>query len=644
MLVIKQKDMHYDFALKLINIDREPSGYCLVEFADGVEKVPIRAAIAQIPFWEVYKTLGYDVFKRHLFLTKGPFNKKIYGRIMHQIYRDVSMDNNDPEYFKRVKDALWMCINHIDDFGTMELNEYHCTFSVVDLSEIATDPKVQELRNIDIDESNGTVVIKQRLTEANNKLIDYLSTRGSLQNESLTDFIEVGALKHAQVGQVMLSYGLRTEIDDKIMKRPVYGGSLSGYQDIIDYAIDNQSARKNIYMTHTAIRKSQYMGRKFAILMSTLQQLYKKPCNPKTLLPWTFTDLNYDKCFGKIFVEKEHPDELIVLTDTNFEKYLNKEILMYSPMTCVHQNGICSRCFGMLHRNYTEGIEIGISCASNFIAIISQLILSTKHYDQATPTVYSVPEQASEVFRVGNRGIMLLQNIAKNATDYKIGVFYNDIRGSISDLQQIKDELNVPAHRYSNIESILIKNKKSDVINEFTMQNDNITPYLSIEFLKYMKDHFTEMEQEKDVLWVGLGEDFVKKPIPIMGSVIRNNSMIDYVDNITNFVEKTHLQKYHNASAALKDFSDMIFEKIKDINIVQIEALLRAHMVTSPTNYRLPIVTNTEDVMFRKTEECISERTIAGQLVFEKHNIHFAKPRTYVSLKEQSIFDPYFDL
>lgn len=644
MFTIKQSDMYYDFALKLINKDRQPSGTCVVEFKDGNEIVPIRAAILQIPFWEVYKTLGYDVFKRHLFFTKGPFNKKIYGKIMHQIYRDISMDDQGQEYFKRVKDALWRCINHIDDFGTMELNEYHCTFSVIDLSEIATDPKVKELRETDIDESNGTVVIKQRLTQANDKLIDYLSTRGTLQNDSLTDFIEIGALKHAQVGQVMLSYGLRTEIDDKVMKRPVYGSSLSGYRDIEDYAIDNQSARKNVYMSHTAIRKSQYLGRKFSILMSILQQLYKKPCNPKTLLPWTFTDINYDKCYGKIFVEKDKPDELIVLTDSNFEKYLDKEILMYSPITCTHQNGICSRCFGMIHKNYTEGVEIGMSCASNFIEKISQLILSTKHYDQATPTVYSVPEPANSVFRVGSKGIMLLQDIAKKATDFKIGIFYKDIRGSISDLQQMKDELSIPVHRYSSIESILIKNKKSNIINELNMVNDHITPYLNAEFLKYMKNNFADMEQEKDVLWIDLNDEFAKKPIPIMGSVIKNNSMLDYVENITNFVEKTYLQKYHDASAALKDFSDIIFNKIKNINIVQIEAIIRSHMVTSNTNYRLPIVEDTRDVMFKKTEECISERTIAGQLVFEKHNVHFAKPRTYISLKEQSIFDPYFDL
>ena len=644
MFTIKQEDMRYSFALYIINKVREPSGICQVEFKDGIEQLPIQAALLQIPFWEVYKELGYDVYKKHLFFTKGPFNKKIYKKIIQQIYNDVTIDNQEPSYMKRVKEALWICINNIDDFGTMELNEFHCTFSVMDLAEIAEDPLVKKLRETDIDEKNGTVIIKQRLTEANDKLIDYLSNRGTLSNDSLTDFIEIGALKHAQVGQVMLSYGLRTEIDDKVMKRPVYGSSLSGYNDIIDYAIDNQSARKNVYMTHTAIRKSQYMGRKFAILMSILQQLYKNPCDTKTLLPFTFTDINYNKCFGKIFIEKDRPDELIVLTESNYDKYLNKEILMYSPITCTHTTGICSRCFGMLSKNYTEGVNIGIDSASNLTSGISQLILSTKHYDQASPTVYVIPEPANEIFRTGSKGIMFVQNFLKESSNYDIGIFYKDIYGSISDLQQITDELNIPAHRYSSIKNILLRNKKTGVITELPLEGNYIIPHLSLNFLKYMRDHFTEMEQEKDVIWVPIVEEFKDKPIPILNSVIKNNSMLTYVENITNFVEKNHLTKYHNASEALKDFSNMIFEKISDVNIVQIEALLRAHMVTSNSNYSLPIVTDVNKVLFKKTEECISERTIAGQMIFEKHNIHFAKPNTYTRLKEQSIFDVYFDL
>lgn len=645
MLTIEQHDMRYETALKLINKDRDPKGRCIVKCMDGDAEMPVKAMILHLPFWQVYKSLGYDIYKKHIFFDRGPYNKSVYKKIMHRIYRDITNEEeNDIEYFKRVKEALWQCINNIDDFGTMELDEYLCTCSIIDLAEIATDPKVQELRNVDIDESNGTVIIKQRLSDANKKFIELLSHRGNLPNDNLTDFIEIGALKNDQVGQCILSYGLRTEIDDKLMRRPVHGSSISGYMDILDYALDNQAARKSIYMTHDAIRKSQYTSRKFAILMSILQQLYKKPCGTKTLLPWMFTEENYNKCFGKIFVLKDKPDEEFILTDTNFEKFLNKEILMYSPMTCTHQNGICSKCFGILSKNYTEGINIGISCASNLTAIISQLILSTKHYNTATPEVYAIPEGAVDFFRNGKNGLWFTQPILKNLKNLELGVFYKDIHGSISDLQQMSDELDVPVHRYSSIESILFKDKKSGNISELVLTNEGMTPHLTIAFLRYMKSKFSEMEQDKEVLWIPMDESLVKQPIPILNSVIKNNSMMTYVENITNFVEKTQLQKYHDASLALKDFSNLIFDKVKDINIVQIEALLRAHMVTSNTNYMLPVVTDTKKVIFKKTKDCISERTIAGQLIFEKHNLHFAEPRTYCTLKEPSVFDAYFNL
>lgn len=643
MLTITQQDMTYNTALDIISQDRKPKGLCRVEFEDKAVEAPVRAVLLQLPAWEIYRMLGHPVYSKHLFFTQGPYGKKVYKKMMHQIYRDVFRDNNDKEYFYKVKDALWVAINHIDEYGTMELNEYHCTLSIVDLAEIATDPKIKPLRDIDIDEKNGTVLIKQRLLDSNRKLLEYLRTRGSIQNDALCDFIEINSLKESQVGQVIISYGLRTEINDRLIKRPVYGSSLTGYQSILDYAIDNQAARKNVYFAHDAIRKSQYFNRKMAIALSILRQLYKEFCKTRTLLPWTFTETNYDKCYGKIFIDKDL-DQPVILTAENFEQYLNREILMYSPLTCAHTDGICHTCFGALSANHTDGCNIGFSCASNFVSVVSQLILSTKHVDQATPTVYVVPEPANEVFRTGKRGIVFTAPFLKQVENLEVGVFYSDIHGSIGDLQHFTDELSVPDHRYSEISTILVRNKENNAVSELQMRTGEMMPFLTLEFLGFLRDHFTELRQEKDVVWIPLGEDYKKNPLPIMRSVVYNNSMLMCVEHISNFVEKNLLRKYHNATAALKDFSELVFQNVSDINIVQLEALLRAHMVTSESNYSLPIVTDVNDVHFRKTEEIISERTIAGQLVYEKHNIHFAKPRTYISLKDQSPFDPYFNI
>ena len=647
MLTITQNDMSYDTALYLINQDRKPSGLCKVVFKDKTVEVPVRAAILQLPIWEIYRKLGYDVYSKHLFFTKGPYNGKVYGKVMHQVYRDIFRSNkeDDNKYFTDIKNAFWNAINNVDDFGTMELNEYHCGLSIVDLAEIAMHPEIQKIRNVNIDVSNGTVLIKERLTRAKDKFMALTSIRGNMPNDALCDFIELNSLRDAQVAQVMISYGLRTEINDKLIRRPVYGSSLQGYNDISDYAIDNQAARKNVYYSLDAIKKSQYWARKVSILMSILKALYKGSCNTDVLLPWTFTDTNYNKCFGKIFIP-EYGADPVILMDDNFEQFLNKPIKMFSPITCRHTDGICMHCFGVLGYNHTPGINIGISCATNFASIISQLILSTKHFDQASPTVYIVPEGANEWFMYHPQkgGIIFTPEVMKIKDDIEIGIFYEDINGAIGDLQYMKDELDMPEHKFSSINTILLKNTNTNVVTELVMKSEDKIPHLTGELLNYMKENFDILKQEKDVLWIPLNKDYIKESKPIMRSVVYNNSMLNYVEHVAAFVEKDQLKKYKNASFALRDFSDLIFDKVQDVNIVQIEALLKAHLVESMTNFSIPIVNDPENVIFAKTDQVISERTISGQLVYEQHNKYFANATTYLRGREQSAFDIYFNI
>jgi len=644
MLTITQEHMSYDTALYLINQDRKPSGICKVEFADKTVEAPVRAVILQLPIWEIYRRMGYKVYSKHLFFTHGPYNGKVYGKIMHTVYRDIFRSNieNDSEYFTEIKNAFWNAINNIDDFGTMELNEYHCALSIVDLAEIAMHPDIQELRNIDIDVSNGTVLIKERLTKAKDKFMELTSVRGNMPNDALCDFLELNSLRDAQVAQVMISYGLRTEINDKLIRRPVYGSSLQGYNDVLDYAIDNQAARKNVYYSLDAIKKSQYWARKVSILMSILKALYRGDCGTDVLLPWTFTDKNYNKCFGKIFIP-DGEDKPVILMDDNFEQYINKPVRMYSPITCKHTDGICTHCFGVLGYNHTPGINIGISCATNFASIISQLILSTKHFDQASPTVYIVPEGVNEffVYNPQKGGIIFTQEMLNMKDDIEIGIFYEDINGAVGDLQYMKDELDMPEHKFSSINTILIKNVKTGVVNELVMKSDDKIPHLTSELLNYMKENFKELKQEKDILWIPISKEYRKLNKPVMRSVVYNNSMLNYVEHVSSFVEKDQLKKYKNASYALRDFSDLIFDKVQDVNIVQIEALLKAHLVESVTNFSIPVVTDPANVIFAKTDQVISERTISGQLVYEQHNKHFSNATTYLRGREPSPFDIY---
>jgi hypothetical protein len=91
----------------------------------------------------------------------------------------------------------------------------------------------------------------------------------------------------------------------------------------------------------------------------------------------------------------------------------------------------------------------------------------------------------------------------------------------------------------------------------------------------------------------------------------------------------------------LTDISRFIIDKVKSVDVFQIEILLKAHEITSSWNYSIPVVTNPYNVLFGKTKEILANRTISCQLPHEGHKAHFASALTYVTRKDQGVFDAF---
>lgn len=646
MLTITKEHMNYDTAIELINKDRDISGICRVEFDDVSVEMPVRRMIIQLPLWEIYTKLNMPVTSHQYFLQEDKFNEKIYNSIMLQIYTEIFDVEKGTSHFNDLKDALWRCINHLDDFGTYELGEYVCGISIIDLAEIRLDPKVQEICNLQIGEEEGATKIKQELTKGEKELIAYLSQEEGVNNDALYPFLSTNTLKTSQLFQVMGHYGLRTEIDDRVIKRPVYGSALTGYMDFLDFGFENLSARKNVYYSLDAIRKIQYFNREMSLLCCILEHKYQGHCGNPVQLPFIFTETIIERCYGKYFYLPDDPDRTLkVLTKANAHKYVNRPVMMYSALTCGHVDGVCERCMGLLARNHTDGINIGITSSCNLISFISQLVLSTKHVDSAAPVLYQIPVPANEYFTIGKDGIRFRSVYSKMLDRFVIGIRIPYLHCTIGDLGQINIEMNVPEAKYSKIASIKLKDKETNIVEEFDLVTGGMTPFLTTEFLMYIKDHIkTHVEIDEEHVWVDLAA-MKDKPLPFLRTIVYNNSTMLFVTHLEEMFKKGgNLNKYKHAGKALQDFAETIFSRVSDANIFQLEILLRAHMVTSPTNYSIPVVSDVEDVCFGKTKEVIGNRTISSQLAHEGHKKHFSMPTTFTTLKDQSSLDQFFNI
>ena len=629
--------MNYKTANEIIQKDRFPVGWVTVRFDDKDVDLPIQLVLILLPVWEIYINLNLPVLSKHIYLKVGPFGKSTFVKMLTEVYLDILENYNDKISRSEFIEEIWQTANHINDFGIFQLNEHHCGMSLVDLCKIYLDPLIQPIVNVDLDETKGTVYIERTMENANANFIKSIGTRGLLKDNILLEYQEAGVLNSKQIPQVMIAFGLRTEVSDKVIGLPVTGSSLTGMKDICELAVEHQAARKSVYYNKEAIRKSQYSGRKWHILCCSIEKIYEGDCGTQVTLPFEITAANCKKCIGKNIVDDN--GNIFPLTRYNIDDYIDKTVNMRSAITCRHTNGVCEVCAGLIHKNLVPGMNIGINSAANFVANVSQMILSTKHFNSTKSQLYQIPYPASKYIEKGSAGFYFKPNLLGDNIKWSMGISLSDIRGNITDLHHITEELPIPEERYSELVSFYIKTEHGEII-EIPLSVEGQSPFLTIEFLLYMKSRYNDLEVTPDCVWIPMNGC---KRIPIMRTTIVNDSMMGYVNLITDFVESGKLTKYKDASKALFDFSNLVFDKVF-VNIFHVEVMLKAHLVTNKNNWSIPIVEDPTNVTFSKTVKIISNRTISGALSLQGHRKFFANSKTYTTPHESGPFDNYYDL
>lgn len=634
-MVIHQEDMSHEFMLKIINKHRFPKGYVTVEFGDGNKDLPIQQVILHLPIWEIYRKFGIVVESCHIHHPVGPVSKKSFVKMLSNVYLDLFTLDIDRKGIQELKTYLWLAANYYDDFGTNELNEYHCSVSLPELARLVDQEKVKKIIDVDLDASKGTKYIESTLANATEDLIKVLSDRNALKDNVLLEYQQAGILNRNQLPQVLIAFGLRTEINDMVIKKPVTGSSLSGMKDITELGVEQQAARKAVYYSHTAIQTSQYWGRKQQLLACVIKNLYKGFCGTCNTIEYPITSVTASNCIGKNILDN---GQVVTLLPNNIDKYIDTTVHMFSPITCKHRDGACELCYGILHKNLPEGTNLGINAASQTVSGVSQMILSTKHFIKTKSKVYEIPLIASKFIERGTNGIYFKQDLYKDK-DWYAGFYFKDIRGTLTDVNHMEDDLPIPEERFSEIVIMYIKDPDGNIIPlELTVENQS--PYFTLQFLLWMKQKYSEINSDEAMFWVPMNGC---KHIPIFRTTIANDSMMGFVMKVTKFLENGVLTKYKDASQALQAFSTLIYDKVS-VNIVQLEVLLKAHLVTGQSDFSIPVVEDPKNVMFDKTVNIVQNRSLSSMLALQGLKKQLASPYIYTQVRDNNPFDPFFGL
>lgn len=605
-------------------------GLARLHFTDGTITCSARVALLNLIFLSIPAAFGIPLRKDH-FIKRMPYTTKTCCKAFNRYYDEImGMSEHNA---KRLKQVIWNVWEEIHEWCSIELIPWTSTLDMMDLAEIMDEKPMAEILETkkNIRAEDGSNVIEKYVDEQNKRIMDLLGTKGALKNEALYTYQYLGQLNKFQVPQTLYAFGVRTDISDSIVGLPVVGSAVDGLQDAMEFAVEHLSAKKSAVYNKVAVPESQYFGRKQELLVSTVRHIYSNDCGSPALIKFRVTENNYENLVGKLCFKD---GKSFYADKGNVGSLVGEEIMMRSPMTCRYRNGVCEVCGGKIFNNINRKLNIGILCAIHVIEPTTQKILSAKHLVKTKSLVYALPGKAADILFLSSA----------NEIRWK-PVYYDKIKGmtlgvpqkyfgNVHDVVMLRADRPVKEEQFSEIKQFVLRDKKGKM-STFDLMNGAQVPFFSAEMLFHIRDHYNDLQVDENIIWIPLEGT---EKFPIFRTVVVNDNMLQFVSQVSGFLS-SRINSYTSCSDALQAFSDIIHAKV-NANITHLETLLKAYLITSPGDYRIPLVTDPENVMFQTLNAILDNRHVGTKLAYEGLYRYMRQPSTYLVRHQSSIFDP----
>jgi len=661
-------DLNMDYSDGLLRIKEHT---IQVRTADGVFPMEAKWLMFNIHFWKPLVRRGLPIRKHHVFY-KELLVPEVIARINSNTYEEVLAARNPDITYTEVAypepippvvhdPILYEFAQMITDVYVMistKLGRYHRSISGFGLARLMCSDKFKELAKVDITNAKeiGVQAVEQEIQKASKRVLDALNDP-TFENNCVYPFLKLGSISGPQLAQVMVAIGPRTDANDKLIRRPIMSSFFGGLLDAPEYAIESLAAKKSIFYNKHGMPDSQYENRKNQLQTSTIRHIYRfdpspgttvdgvgvkrGDCGTRLLVPYYVHEHNVMRMIGKYVTMSPngYPHQLTRITRQNAKSFMDKTVYMRSAGGCRHTDGICKVCCGRMADYIQKDVTIGYQAAVKFGGPVSQQILSNKHYAFTKSFVYRVPPALKEALLVKRNDIFVDPKV--DLSKVKLGIPFQCMY-KVADLQVLEDSSAISEQHFSSIKSLIMVDKETgELLTPVVMMTDEngSTPHFSADALRYMKERYADLEIGETV-WIPL--DQFDKSKPLFMCVVENDSTMKFVNTVTEFLEKG-LSKFRSYTEALKHFSDLVYPRIST-NLMYLEVILKAAMVTDPPNYRVPVVQDLNNVRFGPLMRNIPGRALGSTMAFERHDAYLSEPTTFVVPREEDQFDPFLGM
>lgn len=616
----------------------------LVKLHDGDVATTGRWLCVNVFIWRPLLKRGFPIEKRHAVFS-GLATKEVFANIATEIYNDtidIYRSRNIAVEGQIENDILYELmdtIDHMHHWVATSLGEYHLSLSAFELCRLMKHPKVEPLTKLDISKEMLVSIgaAEQKIKSQGDELMALLRDE-SLPNNVIAPLLKLGILSPNQFPQVIMALGFRKDASDQIVRYPILSSYMTGLKDIREFAVESLSAKITIYYNRNAMPDSQYDNRKQQILASIIRHLYPGDCGSTITTPfYIYKDIAQSVLGTNIICDDGTQDQL---SKKNIDKYIGYSVNMRLPLTCRYTDGICHGCGGRLTDFMPPDVVVGIASTVEYMSQASQLVLSAKHFSKTNSIAYKIPEQLNDILIVRQNDIFIRSHI--DITKLKTKIPFWDMQ-HINDLGARDDDENnlasIGEQQFSNINYMTFLDQDDVPLTaEIPMASDGTIPYFSSEMLVYIKSVMKSISIGDEIIIPLKKFDHVNEPL--LRCIVESNSMIKFNKTLEKFV-KTDIRRYTSLTDVLRDFTTIVYTEIK-VNILHLAVVLKSYLITSDEDFRIPVVSDIENVRFESLGTIIPKRSLGGQFAYQELLKVLSDPTTYTQSHPRGLFDTYF--
>lgn len=482
-----------------------------------------------------------------------------------------------------------------------------------------------------------------------------LNNDPALDNNQLAKAVRSKLVKTDQTLQCVGPRGFLTDVDSYIYKRPIVTGYFKGVRTLEDSMKESRSAAKALMFSVDPMKKAEYFSRRQQFVCQNVKNLHRTDCGSKHYLLWQVRgeeviegivtrESDLKTIFGKYYLDEESNTlKVIKKSDTHL---IGKTIKIRDAVAgCQHPDpyGICEVCFGEASITVPEDTNLGHMACVSMTQIVTQLVLSTKHYDGSSVVegIRLQPYDKKYLSAQINGNDYYLSNDLKNKK-VSIKIDARNAKG-LADVSAVDDVGKLTISRISEIEELqlIIDNQKGQIDEiPLTVAVNKRLANLTHHLLRHCKRTGWEIVDNKYIIDM-TGWDWSQ---PILTLPLRHFNMMDFATEIAKVLESTvkdmkARDTVVDPAAMLTEFHDLVNKRIT-VNLSILSIIIYSSMVVSATegNYSLPKPWTTSGMGVMKL--IMENRSLSATMAYERQTNTVLSPNSYLMTnRPDHIFD-----